>query len=143
MKDLTFPYRQAIYEALSGNVTYNSFPVPVTSALSEAEQPYYIVINSLSIANQSNKHRFIHAATIQLEVVDYATRAASYKAVSDIFGQIMAILAPSPWTAGFVIDSDFQAVNVEITGHTDLFEPSFQKVVRKIIEIRSEIVQLS
>lgn len=143
MRDLTFPYREALYTALNGNISYNATNVPVTSALSEAEAPYYIVINNLTLQNLSNKHKFVHAATVQFEIVDYRTRAASYKAVSDIFGQIMAILTPTPWSAGFVIDSNFQAINVEITSHNDLFEPSHEKIVRKIFEIRSEIVQNS
>ena len=143
MRDLTFPYRQALFNALDGNLTYQTKNVLVTSAISEAEEPYYVVVNNISLQNLSNKHRFIHAATVQIEIVDYHTRAASYKAVSDIFGQIMAILTPTPWTAGFTIASNFQAVNVEIAGHTDLFEPSVEKVVRKIVEIRSEIVQIA
>lgn len=136
-------YRQAIFEALDGNVIYGGDPIPVVSAIAERNETFYIVMEGNSVSGISDKQKFASDATITIEIVDYQTRRASYKAVNEIYALILAILIPSPYKAGFAIGSPFQAECVEVVSEEELFEQTFDKIVRKIFRIKAKIVQNS
>lgn len=139
MRDVDFPYRQAIYTALNGAITYEGNVIPVYSGYVEATGPLFIDIVNCQVRPDHNKHKFQQVATLTIEIVDYQTRGTSYKAVNAIYDSMMQILTPSPLTAGFTI-TGFQALNVEANTN-DLLEQTLDKVVRKIVSLQTIIIQ--
>ena len=133
--------RTAIYTALNGAITYNSNPVPVVSAIQEDGTPYYIVLEETTTSPDYDKHKFQTDITITIEIVDFQTRAASYKAVNDIYALMMAILLPSPFRAGFTLATGFQATNVQVIGDNEILEQFQDIIVRKNIRLRCSITE--
>lgn len=137
MNDVNTPYRTAIFNALS------AISVPVHSGWAEEAGNTYVVLDDINTNPvNDNKHKFDTSATITIDIVDHQTRGISYKKVDEIFGEIMAILLPAPFTPGFSIGAGFQAVNIQVTSDNYLKElgPT-EKVVRRIVRLRSEIIQ--
>lgn len=137
MNDVNTPYRTAIFNALA------AISVPVHSGWAEEPTSTYVVLDDITgVPVNNTKHKFDTAATITIDIVDHQTRGISYKKVDEIFDEIMAILMPEPSTAGFAVGAGFQALNVYITSDNYIKElgPT-EKVVRRIIRLKSEIIQ--
>lgn len=142
MKAVDQVYREAIFTALNGNLTYNSNPVNVYSAEADTTDKLYVIIGeATNVQDNTNKKKFCTASTVNIEIVHYQEAGTSYKVINDVYDQMMDILIPAPYTAGFIINTDFQACNVEVTSTTDLYELSTEKIIRKVIRLRTEIFQ--
>jgi hypothetical protein len=141
MKDVNGAYRAAIFSALNGNLSYNSVNVPVFSGYAEFDGNLYVVLeNANDVQSNINKNKFITQCTINIEIINYQTRGTSYVAVDNVYEQIMEILIPEPFKAGFTANG-FQVMNPEVTSVNHLIEQGLEKVVRKIIRLRTGIVQ--
>ena len=143
MKDVSFAYRTAIFEAINGLVSYGGSVVPVYSGYAETDDKIYIILEDINeVQANDNKSKFLTSATINIEVVQVSDRGVSYKAVDEITGAIMQILVPTPFKAGFTIDANFQAVNVQVVGGQHLIEETVPKVIRRVSRLRAVIEQL-
>ena len=140
MKDVSGPYRAAIFTALNGNLSYNSVSVPVFSGYAETTDSLYVILENTSEVGDHNKNKFTTSSTITIEIINYQTRAVSYVALDDVYEQIMELLIPEPFTAGFTI-TGFQALNPEVTSVNHLIEQGLEKCVRKVFRLKTDIVQ--
>ena len=144
MKDVNNAYREAVYAALNGQITYGGNTVKVFSGIADTTDDLYIVLSTMNDTQVArNKKKFCTASVLVIDIVHHQQRAVSYSAVSNVYSQVMELLVPSPQTGGFALDSDFQLMSVEVIGTEDLFEQSTEKVVRKIARLRAEIFENS
>lgn len=135
-------YREAVYAALNG-IQYNGSPVPVFSGYAETEENLYIVLEGItSNPDLRNKQKHITAATLVIEVVHTQERAISYKVVDEVGELLLAELIGTPNQALFTLDTDFKALNPEVVSTNYIIEETLNKIVRKIIRLRTVIEQL-
>jgi hypothetical protein len=140
MKDVNNIFREAVYAALNGAIVYAGSVVNVFTGIADTTDNLYIVLSTMSDSQVSrNKKKFCTASTLVIDIVHHQTRAVSFSAVSDVYGQVMELLVPSPQTAGFNVPVGFQVTQIEVAGTEDLFEQTVDKVVRKIARLRAEI----
>lgn len=137
MKDPSSILRQQIYNLLSGNVYYSSSNIPVYDEkvpTNASPGAYYIILGSQTLNNSSNKTKFVHEASLTIDVVTEFVNDVQKLPADTICNAIMGILQTSPDafpltdTAAF----GFRAFRYEdINTLSDQFDTAH--VIRKII----------
>lgn len=142
MKDTKRILRQAIFNALDGNITLNGNPVPVYDEKNENENVYILLSNQQEF-DDSPDGSFITRSTIDYEVVQQTGYSVSKDDIDDINEQILEILIPTQGTTGLTIPSGFQFHNVKRESSRSLaFEISpTESIVRNITTISTIIQQ--
>jgi hypothetical protein len=141
MKDTKRILRQAIFNALDGQITLNGETVPVYDEKNENESVYILLSNQQEF-DDSPDGSFITRSTIDYEVVQQTGYSVSKDDIDDINEQILEILIPSQGTTGLTIPSGFQFHNVKRESSRSIaFEISpTESIVRNITTI-STIIQ--
>lgn len=137
MKDPSAILRQKIYSALSGQVFYEGAEIPVyDEKVPTNTDPgaYYIILSTQTLNNSSNKHKFVHEASLNIDVVTEFINDVQKLPADYITSSIMTILQPTPSTAGITSSTDFQ-LSVFRYEDTSLLSDQFDTshVIRKII----------
>jgi hypothetical protein len=141
LKDTKKILRQAIFNALDGQITLNGETVPVYDEKNENESVYILLSNQQEF-DDSPDGSFITRSTIDYEVVQQTGYSVSKDDIDDINEQILEILIPSQGTTGLTIPSGFQFHNVKRESSRSIaFEISpTESIVRNITTI-STIIQ--
>ena len=116
MKDTKKILRQAIYTALSGNVTYNSVAVPVydEKAPSTNTADNYIILSTQQETDiENNDSAWITTSGIDIEVYNKTFNSASKDTVDDIYEDILEIILPSTQTIGITVPAGFEFQNAK------------------------------
>lgn len=111
MKDTKKILRQAVYDAINGNVLVNSLPVVVREEkLASSEQPSIYIILSTQQENtiERNGSSFITQSSIDIEITHQQGSEANKDVIDDVYEQILNIVFPTPTTIGLTVPSDFQ-----------------------------------
>jgi hypothetical protein len=114
MRDHGYALRKAFFQALNGQITFNSNNVPVVDGKLETlpEDGIYVVFGDQVENDRSNKQSFVHEVTFDLAVVDKRKSTAGKTDAENISDQILQIIKPTISTHGLTIDSPFVITNV-------------------------------
>lgn len=142
MKDPGKALRQALYEALNGNLVLQSSDVPVYDTFgSEVNQDNFVAISNINETDNSNKSNFVTEMQVTIDVV---TRPESYDGNQDaenIAGQILELLLPTP-QASLSDTADFQFLNLQRSSSTYLSEQTDTGYIyRKLLTLSVTVVQ--
>jgi hypothetical protein len=111
VKDTKKILRSAIYTALSGNITYNAVNVPVVDERLRSTQTAnnFIVLSTQQETDvENNDCAFITDSYIDIEIVNKTMSEVSKDVNDDIYEDVMEILIPTPYDAGFSLPAGFQ-----------------------------------
>jgi len=142
MRDTKKILRHAVYNALSGNVTYDGNPIPVYDEKNDNE-PIYILLSNQQEFDDNTSDAFITRSTLDYEVVEQTGYSVSKDAIDDINDQILTIIFPTPSTTGLTMPTGFQFLNLRRESSRSLaFEISAtESIIRNITTITATIVQ--
>lgn len=142
MKDTKKILRQAVFDALDGNVTYDGNPIPVYDEKNDNE-PIYILLSNQQEFDDNTSDAFITRSTLDYEVVEQTGYSVSKDAIDDINDQILTIIFPTPSTTGLTMPTGFQFLNLRRESSRSLaFEISAtESIIRNITTITATIVQ--
>jgi hypothetical protein len=135
--------RTAYYQALNGNVEYDSNDVPVVDGfmLSETISSHHIIIADVNETASNTTDTFRTEAVITLQIV---SRVDGYTKdiVDDIEDQVLNILMPSPTSGSPLTVSGIEVNNIIREGSTYLEEYSQNgAIIRKILMISQTITE--
>ena len=135
MKSAETVLRDGVYAALAGNIS-----VDVFGANAEPGTGKYVVLEDTNTSPRFTKQYFNNDVVLQLEIVHFQDRAASYKDVDLIYQEIMEILLPTPMNPGFGVEAGWQVVLVQVDTN-DFVEKHLEIVVRRIVRLRCTLIQ--
>jgi hypothetical protein len=134
--------RQAIYDALDGQITINSEAVPVYDEKNTGES-IYILLSNQQETDDNTSDVFITLSTIDIEVVQQTGYSVSKDDIDDITDQMLEILIPTPSSNGLTAPTGFQFNHVRRESSRSLaFEISpTESIIRNITTISTIITQ--
>jgi hypothetical protein len=136
MKDTQKPLRHAMFNLLSGAITYDGNAVGVYDEMNDSDD-IYIVLSTQQETFDETSDTFITRSAITLEIVAKTGTTVSKDIVDDISDDIYTLLRPTTSTTGLVNPSGFQINNVfRESANTQVLQiTATQSIVRKLITI--------
>ena len=148
MKNTQKPFRLAIFNALDGNLSYNSVNVPVTDEkkiLGDTSKIYVIFRRQTETPTDENDCTWITQSTIDLLIVSKTFSETSKDIVNDIADDILELLLTTPQINGFTDPLGFQVQNIKLayseTGTMRM--NSTDIMLTQLLTITAQIVQQS
>lgn len=116
MKDTKKILRQAIFDALDGNITVggNTLKFYDEKAPSTDDETFYGILSTQQeTGSNDNDSSFITQSSIEIELIQKTGSEVSKDDIDDAYEQIMEILIPEPFTLGntVTVPSGFQFLN--------------------------------
>lgn len=139
--------RLAYFEALDGNLTYESSQVQVFDNKFEpvANSSTYVLFSNQSSQDQGNFSSFRWTSRITLQIVSKTQSAVSSDVVDDVGEQIEAIIFPGePKTNGLIQQSGWQIINVSLdsANYTTLELSPTNTVITKLLTFSQTITKI-
>ncbi len=145
MRDTQKLLRMAVYNLISGQLSYNSTNVPVYDEKRKvgATDNIFVILSTQQETDDNTSDAFITDSSIDIEINHKSDFEVSKDAIDDVANQILTLILPTPSTDGFPVQSLFQITCVRRTSTiTRNFSISdSQTIIAKIITISSKIVQ--
>lgn len=108
--------RNAYYQALNGNISYNGVNIPLTDSITNQGQNdavYIVMTNQTSVYDKSGGFQMLAwESTINLMIVSQQAFSVSKDILDAVSEQIENIIIPSATTNGLVQQSGWQINNV-------------------------------
>jgi hypothetical protein len=146
MKDPVKFIKDAYFNALDGNITYNGSTIPVyDEEADETGGDYYIIISTITDADFPNKGKFMNDVEVLIDVVSQNNwRVDLVKQIVDsITAKIMNVIIPSIGTTSLIENADFQIVDVRkaSTQHVPIIDTGTKKIVRRLTRFTQLIIE--
>jgi hypothetical protein len=146
MKDPVKFIKDAYFNALDGNITYNGSTIPVyDEEADETGGDYYIIISTITDADFPNKGKFMNDVEVLIDVVSQNNwRVDLVKQIVDsITAKILNEIIPSIGTTSLIEDADFQIVDVRkaSTQHVPVIDTGTKKIVRRLTRFTQLIIE--
>jgi hypothetical protein len=145
MKDTQKILRQAVYDIINGQLSYNGSNVPVYDEKRKVGQAdsLFVILGTQQETDDSTSDAFITDSSIDIEIQHRTEFEVSKDAIDDVSNQILQILMPTPQTDGFLVQNLFQITCVR---RTSTISRNFSisdsvSIIAKIITISAKIVQ--
>jgi len=139
MKDPSDAILTAFYTALNGNLAYGSTDFPVYTFAPKADVYNYVLLEDVSLVDDSTKDRYESEGTILIEVVHGGmSKRGTLKGVNDVGNDILLLTVKTAITvSGFT-----WAVTPYVDNINILKEPTETSIIaRKLIRLRFIIRQ--
>lgn len=142
MKETKKIIRQAIYDAINGNITIGSTTIPVSDEKNDNDN-LYILLSSQQEVDDNTSDTFITSSTIDIEVVQQTGYSVSKDDIDDITEQILEIIIPTPMTNGLTAPTGIQIMNVRRESSRSLAMEisATETIIRNITTISATIIQ--
>jgi hypothetical protein len=146
MKDPIKFIKDAYFNALDGNITYNGSTIPVyDEEADETGGDYYIIISTITDADFPNKGKFMNDVEVLIDVVSQNNwRVDLVKQIVDsITAKILNEIIPSIGTTSLIENADFQIVDVRkaSTQHVPVIDTGTKKIVRRLTRFTQLIIE--
>jgi hypothetical protein len=146
MKDPIKFIKDAYFNALDGNITYNGSTIPVyDEEADETGGDYYIIISTITDADLPNKGKFMNDVEVLIDVVSQNNwRVDLVKQIVDsITAKILNEIIPSIGTTSLIENADFQIVDVRkaSTQHIPVIDTGTKKIVRRLTRFTQLIIE--
>ena len=142
MKDTQKPLRQAVFNLLDGQLTYDSAAVNVYDEMNDGDD-IYVLLSTQQETFDETSDTFITRSSISIEVVAKTGTWVSKDIIDDISDQIYDLLRPTTSTTGLANPSGFLIQNVQrenaITQTLQI--SATESILRKLITIVVTIVE--
>lgn len=116
MKDTKKILRTAIYNAISGSITYSSVSVPVYDERvpNGATPSMYIILSTQQETDaEPNDSVWITDSSIDIEIYNKTPSEASKDVVDSIYESMMEIIMPTTQTIGITVPAGFEFRNAK------------------------------
>jgi hypothetical protein len=147
LRDTTEILATAVFNALNGQVTYNSANVPVYDEKKKvnSSDKIYILFSTQQEVPDNTQGVFMTDSMLDLEVCYKTGSEISKTVLSQVANSVLQILFPTTDTVGIQDQSGFQIMNFEFAGSlTRTFEISpTESITRKFIKVKAKIIQQS
>lgn len=142
MNDTSYIVRKAFYEALNGNLEYNSVNVPVYDEVSVNAPNNYVILSTQTSSDTDTLNSFQNDATILVDIVSKQGASVRKDVVDNIANQVFLILKPSPQTNGLPLQEGFQlgCLKVRSDNHLPLTVQG-ETILRRLIRFSLKINQ--
>lgn len=142
MKDTGLAIRNAYYNLLNGNLTYNSKNVPVYKDDPIATPPdNYVVITEVIEGQDNNNQKFVNELQVTLDITTKQYKTIDRSICENIANQIVNLVKPTTSTQG-IDTTDFQVMNVNRGSGTYLNElDGDYHIVRKILIFNQTLIE--
>lgn len=135
MIDVNKKVREAIMTALSAYDVYHE----VNPNESETQ---YILLNTQTEEDASNKARFTTVGTILLDIV-HISSGVTYDTVDTTASAVMNILQPTPQTTGLTSPAGLQILNVKkLSSNSLTLKAAGRNVMRRILRYQYTVVEI-
>ena len=145
MKDVSKPYRLAIFAALTGQLTYNTLAVPVYDEKQAVtgDEKVFVLLSTQTSTPERADNLFARHASIDIEIIAKTGSEISKDVIDDVGDEILTILFPSYGVFGVTVPSGWQFAEAFYDSEISrVFEISqTESILRKIIKISAIIVQ--
>lgn len=146
MIDVKLPLRKAYYTLLSGNIIYNSAPIPISSdikKLTDSAAQTYIIMSGQSGSDQSTLSSFDSQEQIILDIVCKAQTRVNKETIDNIANQIFALVLPTPQGNGLPKQSGVVIECVQLINdkYLDLIINSGSTVNRRLLTFTQKVRQ--
>jgi hypothetical protein len=142
MRDVGGVIRKAIFQALDGNITYNSAEVVIfDEAPTEGPSSQYILLSTQTENDARNNARFVHEGTILLDIVTVTGAYVTKEIAESISDQILDILLPTIGTTGITLDAGFNLTDLrrESANYLPMLQTDTAKILRKVLRLSFRI----
>lgn len=142
MIDVNKKVRESIMTALDETITYDDV-IPCYHEINPNEnETLYIILNTQTEEDNSNKSAFVTTGTILIDVVHNSGQNVTYDVVDTVAGEIMEILQPTVKTHGLTNPTGLTIVNVRRLSSTYLtINDSSGNVMRRLLRYEYEVQQ--
>ena len=146
MKDPIKFIKDAYFNALDGNITYNGSTIPVyDEEADETGGDYYILISTITDADFPNKTKFMNDVEVLIDVVSQNNfRVDLVKSIVDaITEKVLNEILPSVSNSSLSDNADFQIVDVRKSGsqHIPIIDTGTKKIVRRLTRFTQLIIE--
>lgn len=141
MKNASKAIRDAYYNALNGNITYNSNNVPVYKNVPIQTLPdHFIEITTIDEVNDPNDHKWVRECILTLEVVSTQYQYRTYDVVDEISEDVQQIILST--IGGSLTDTNFQIGHIQVESTRYLNESDGDRyITRKILQFNQILIQ--
>lgn len=143
MKDVSKGLRQAVYDEINGNLTWDGLNVPIYDEKEESNATLYVLLSTQTETADDHFSGFITKATILIDIVHRTFDSVSKDAVDTVAGQIGENLLPTPNFTWLTPPAGFIYANVKRESARSLdFQISHKdSVIRKLLTYSLDITQ--
>lgn len=146
MKDPIKFIKDAYFNALDGNITYNGSTIPVyDEEADETGGDYYILVSTITDADFPNKTKFMNDVEVLIDVVSQNNfRVDLVKRIVDaITEKVLNQILPSVSNSSLSGNDDFQIVDVRKSGsqHVPIIDTGTKKIVRRLTRFTQLIIE--
>lgn len=146
MKDPVKFIKDAYFNALDGNITYNGSTIPVyDEEADETGGDYYILVSTITDADFPNKTKFMNDVEVLIDVVSQNNfRVDLVKRIVDaITEKVLNQILPSVGSSSLSDDANFQIVDVRKSGtqHIPIIDTGTKKIVRRLTRFTQLIIE--
>lgn len=146
MIDVKLGVRTAFFQALNGNLTYNSVPVPVSDDIKPfgSTSPIYVILASQSGAEKNTFSGWASDENIDLDIIFKASTQASKQPLDLVAAQILNLICPSVTASGLAPQPGMQFLNVKLQSdrYLSLALNASNTVERRILTFKLYVAQL-
>lgn len=138
--------RNAYFNVLNGNLSYNSINVPVfDNKVESPNDSLYVLLTDQASSYNGNFARAAWDSLFQIKIISKQYNSVSKDIVDDICQQIEDIISPDTTTIGLQAHTGWQIINVYVNtcNYTELEISSTQTVIQKIVTFSNQIIKLS
>jgi hypothetical protein len=107
--------RQAYYNVLNGNLSYNSINVPIYDEKVESNEDVYVLMVAQDAVDTGDFHRQSWISTITFDIVSKQYASVSKDIVDAVSEQIENIVKPTASAIGLEQQAGWQITNVRLS----------------------------
>lgn len=138
MIDTQAKIRQAFYEALNGNLTYNAVAVPLFDEMADTTASVYVILSTQTTTDYPTLNGLNTNETILLDIVHKTGFSITKDAIDNVSTQVLSIIIPTAGQHGLP-DVGIQFSNVRVESINTI---TFQiGLVRKLIRFSLKVNQ--
>lgn len=146
MKDPIKFIKDAYFNALDGNISYNGSTIPVyDEEADETGGDYYILVSTITDADFPNKTKFMNDVEVLIDIVSQNNfRVDLVKRIVDaITEKVLNQILPSVGNSSLSDNADFQIVDVRKSGsqHVPIIDTGTKKIVRRLTRFTQLIIE--
>lgn len=142
MIDVQKKVREAYFNALDGNITFDGSPVPVCDEKVEDQEnnTMYVILSTQTSVDDGSFDSFDHETTMLLDIVHKTQDTVSKDGVDDVAQQIFDIILPTVKTNGLTATGvQFTNVRIESDQYFNFALTTAKSTVRRLIRFRQLI----
>jgi len=144
MRDPNKIFRDAVMQALNGNLTYDGSDVKVFNEQAEpGNNNTYVIVSSQSSAQEPNFSGFGHQGMLLMDIITKQAHLVTKDIVDNVSEQITTILFPSVQANGLAPQSGFQinCLAVESMNYMPMRISNTKTIIKKLIRLTAKISQ--